>query len=88
MTTMYLDAATHRKLKSQLTRAKNTKEPVRVLMAVEAALNAWEGKAWPDQWHTWNIALSDAWYAYLRSDAAVNPSIRLRFRQAMDRMGG
>lgn len=86
MTTAYLDAATHRKLKSQLTRAKNTKEPVRVLMAVEAALTAWRGKAWPDQWHDWNRALGDAWNDYQRSDAD-NPSISLRFRSAMAEMG-
>lgn len=48
------------KHKAALTRAKNSGDGGRVLRAVEAAVKEWnEIGAWPDNWATWNIALSD-----------------------------
>lgn len=85
MSTVYVDRATHKKLGAQLTRAMNLKDPVKVLTAVEAALDAWEGKAWPDNWHRWNAALGDAWHDY-RWDDNEDPSITRRFQVAMGRM--
>ena len=81
----YLDQATHRKLKSQLTRAKNAKDPIKVLGAVESALAAWDGRAWPDSWHDWSIALGDAWQACRWQDAE-DVSVTRRFRSAFDQM--
>lgn len=60
----------HPKLKAALTRAKNSGDPVKVLDAVEKAYDRFDAiGAWPDDWHTWNIALSDADFAFRRSDA-------------------
>lgn len=96
--TVYLDQATHRRLKSQLTRARNSKDPRKVLAAVESALTAWDGKAWPDDWHRWNIALGDAWQAHERSSwscpgpdangaqVARDVALASRFRSAFDQM--
>jgi hypothetical protein len=56
------------KQKAALTRAKNSGDPQKVLAACKAAVKVWdEIGAWPDVWHTWNIALSDAAYADLRA---------------------
>ena len=51
----------HRVMKSKLTRAINSKNPDKVRDACVAALAEWKlWGAWPDDWHRWNIALSDA----------------------------
>jgi hypothetical protein len=48
------------KHKAALTRAKKA-GPQAVLAACKAAVAEWNAiGAWPDNWHTWNIALSDA----------------------------
>jgi len=48
-------------LKAALTRAVNSKDPIKVVEACWKAVNAWDAiGAWPDQWHRWNIALGDA----------------------------
>jgi hypothetical protein len=51
-------------LKAALTRAKKqvgTAHYPAVLAACKAAVTEWEQwGAWPDGWHTWNIALGDA----------------------------
>jgi len=64
--TEYITNADYRRQKSALTRAINSGDPVKVLDTVEKTLDEWSGKAWPDAWHRWNIALNDAWYAYER----------------------
>ncbi len=47
-------------LKAALTRAKK-KGPEAVLAEVERAFAAFDSwGCWPDSWHTWNIAKSDA----------------------------
>lgn len=54
-------------LKSKLTRAKNSKEPDKVLKACEeayAAFDAWG--AFPDNWHLWENAKRDAEFAKAR----------------------
>ena len=49
------------KQKAALTRAKNSGDPHKVVAAVEKAVAEWnEVGAFPDGWHTWNIAYSDA----------------------------
>jgi len=48
------------RLKSKLTRAKNSKDPEKVLAACEEAFAIFEEKGYPDNWHTWNIAREDA----------------------------
>lgn len=48
-------------LKAALTRAVKSKDAGAIVLAVKKALVAWDAiGAWPDQWHRWNIALSDA----------------------------
>jgi len=47
--------------KAALTRAINSGDPQKVLAACKAAVLEWNAiGAWPDGWHRWNIALSDA----------------------------
>ena len=52
----------HRKHKSALTRAKNTRDPHKVIAAVNAFYDEFEDAGLPltDDWHTWSIAKSDA----------------------------
>jgi hypothetical protein len=58
----------HPKMKAKLTRAKNSGDPMKILDAVEAAFDIFDRcGAWPDDWATWNIALSDMrWSRTLR----------------------
>lgn len=60
-------------LKAALTRAQKSGDPLKILDAVEKAFDAWdEIGAWPDNWHTWNIALRDAAYADARATGTWN----------------
>lgn len=56
----YVSNADYRRQKTQLTRAINSGDPRRVLRTVERTINEWSGKAWPDDWSRWRIALEDA----------------------------
>jgi hypothetical protein len=51
-----------RKHKAALTRAKNTRDPHKVIDAVEAAYADWDANdiPYPDSWHTWESAKRDA----------------------------
>jgi hypothetical protein len=51
-----------RRQRSALTRAKNSGEPEKVVVAVAAAVREWNepGMIWPDDWPTWRCALWDA----------------------------
>jgi len=90
MSTVYVTKAEFTRQKARLTRAKNSGDPLEVLAAVEKTMAEWRGKAWPDDWSRWSVALDDAYYAYVRSDAydddeAVNEGrIAKRFREAFD----
>jgi hypothetical protein len=64
--TVYLDNATYKRQKGALTRAVNSGDPLKVLAAVERTLDEWDGKAWPDGWATWSVALDDASWAFQR----------------------
>ena len=56
------------RLKRLLTCAQRSNDPQRVLEACKEAIRVWnEIGAWPDNWHTWNIALYDAAYADARA---------------------
>ena len=47
--------------KAALTRAIKSGDPQRILAVCRAAVAEWNAiGAWPDDWHRWNIALSDA----------------------------
>ena len=65
----YLSNDEHRRLKTKLTRAERSGAPLKVLAAVEDALETWSGKAWPDEWSRWARALEDAYRARLRVEA-------------------
>jgi hypothetical protein len=67
----YLTKAEYSAAKSRLTRAENkvkkatTREARRaalngVINEVDATFRSWADKAWPDNWHRWNIAREDA----------------------------
>lgn len=58
--TTYIDNATHRRLKSRLTRAKNSGDPNKVLAEVKNAVETWGTHAWPDDWSHWKRAAEDA----------------------------
>ena len=47
-------------LKSRLTRAKNSNDPSRIIEECKKAFNIFDERGYPDNWHTWNIALDDA----------------------------
>lgn len=56
------------KLKAALTRAIKSGDPAKVKDACQAAVKEWNAiGAWPDNWHSWQIALNDAfgWNANL-----------------------
>lgn len=48
------------KLRAALTRAKNSGDPQKVVDAVDLAFARFDVIGYPDSWHTWNIAKSDA----------------------------
>ena len=52
----------HRRLRSELTRAVNSKDPEKVIAAARAAVAEWETWhwGWPDDWSRWQRALNDA----------------------------
>ena len=83
--TEYVTKAEFTRQKSRLTRAINSDNPVAVLKAVEETLEEWYGKAWPDAWHRWNIALYDA-YSQYRKMGVTKPETVDRFIAAMGRM--
>ena len=47
--------------KSALTRAINSKDPEKVILACSNAVKAWNkpGRSWPDEWSRWQRALDD-----------------------------
>lgn len=49
-----------RRHKSALTRAKNSGDPQKVIVACERARDDFNTNMWPDAWPTWNIAYRDA----------------------------
>jgi hypothetical protein len=83
--TEYISQADYRRQKTALTRAINSRVPVQVLATVEKTLDQWAGKAWPDAWHRWSVALSDAWSQYTRGDQ-TDPAVEARFRAAYERL--
>jgi hypothetical protein len=70
----YITNQEYAKLKSALTRAKNSGDPARVLKAVEAAVDVFNQKIWPDDWAMWRIALEDA--SQQAKSSAARASIR------------
>ena len=69
--------------KRRLTRAQRTGHPIAVLIAVEKTLAGWDGKAWPDDWHRWSIALYDAWFDYETGEDTIDAAseeVMERFR--------
>lgn len=58
--TEYISNEDFRKQKAALTRAQNSGDPRKVVAACVKVVADWHGKCWPDDWHRWNIALSDA----------------------------
>lgn len=58
--------AQYRKQKAALTRAKNSKDPIKVLDTVRRTLGEWDdrdgpfGGSFPDAWSDWRIAAEDA----------------------------
>lgn len=87
--TEYLSQSEHIRLKTKLTRALNSGQPLRVLAAVEDALMSWDGKAWPDEWSRWARALEDAYAARVRvegwgegPDDPISEPERLRWAKA------
>ena len=64
MTREYMTKAEYRTHKANLTRAINSDNPVEVLRRVERFIERANATTWPDDWHRWNIALSDAFHQY------------------------
>lgn len=56
--------------KAALTRATKSGDPVKILDAVEKALDLFDRVgAMPDAWSVWRNALEDGWNIFRRSDA-------------------
>lgn len=87
--TEYITQADYRRQKTALTRAINSKDPLKVLVACERVLDAWQGKCWPDDWSRWSVACYDAWLAYERSrfsdSSESGPGLVPRFAACYDR---
>lgn len=51
-----------RRQRAALTRAKNSGDPDKVVVACRNAVREWNapGVMWPDDWPTWQVALDDA----------------------------
>lgn len=47
-------------LKSRLTRARNTKDPDKILKEVLHAEAIFRERGWPDSWANWEVAKQDA----------------------------
>lgn len=58
-----LTQAEYRSLKSKLTRAKNSKDPQKLLDTAVSALERFDEVGYPDDWNRWSIAAEDARYA-------------------------
>ena len=56
-----------RKHKAALTRAKNTKDPDKIIAACDAALASFDTYGWPDCWSLWVRERSDAQFAKQRA---------------------
>jgi len=56
-----------RKHKSALTRAKNTKDPAKIIAACDTALASFDTHGWPDNWSLWERERQDAQFAQLRA---------------------
>lgn len=54
----YIPKSEYSNLKSRLTRAEK-KGPGAVVREVRHAIGVFNNYMWPDDWHRWNIALSD-----------------------------
>lgn len=69
----YMTQAQYSRLKSQLTRAINTKNPHKVLDAVRLFKRTCDeqGLAYPDAWHRWQVAADDAVMALRRDGWTV-----------------
>ncbi len=68
-TTNYLTQKQFRDAKSRLTRAINSGDNARVIAEVDKTYAEWDDGhyAWPDDWHRWERARSDAEYAIRRA---------------------
>jgi hypothetical protein len=70
----YITNEEFRRLKSNLTRAKNSGDPARVLRTVEQAVEVFNTKIWPDDWAMWRVALEDAaWAAEIKAREVLDP---------------
>jgi hypothetical protein len=56
----------HSSLKAKLTRAGD--DPVKIVAAVEEAVEIWENEGWPDDWSRWQRALDDAYFKFRLSN--------------------
>ena len=61
-TTQYLTRKQFRQAKAALTRALNSKDPASVIATVDETLATWDAGnfVYPDDWHRWERARSDA----------------------------
>jgi len=62
----------YRKHRTSLTRAKNTKDPHKILKSALATLADFDDKQmWPDEWRRWEIAKEDAQMAIARGQTSM-----------------
>lgn len=72
----YVSKDDYRRQKTALTRAINSGDPRAILAAVEKTLGQWSGKAWPDDWNRWRIALEDAaWKSRFDDDDGLSAEL-------------
>ena len=79
-----LTQSTFRNLKSRLTRAINSGDPLKVQRECLHAWRIFEAQGYPDAWHRWKAADDDAAFALLRAGTmpqhAVERGLRADWR--------
>ena len=61
------------KLKAALTRAKNSKDPKKIIATVDLAFARFEEIGYPDAWSTWENAKRDAEWELQRKSISTKP---------------
>ena len=80
----YLTVTEYRRLKTQLTRAINAKDPAKVLTACNTFLAVCSDRPWPDDWARWLRAADDATLVTWRTG---QEAIRRALETCSERLG-
>jgi len=71
MSTYTLTQKEYSALKGRLTRAKNSKDPRKIISEVDYAIGIFEAKGYPDAWMNWQRAKEDAEFDRIRQSHGI-----------------